>query len=339
MRRQGFTLPELLISIAILSILSIYLTQMLTQQNQAYTVVDQVTEVQNNMRAIASLLERETRVTGMLAPEGAAVCGQDNTNGPDIYYVTDNQALTFANEVRYDLGAEITSGTPGTGSNVTLTLAEMTLDGAPFYDNTGDAVGDSDFVAGAGVIVADRNNPGRGVMCGVIRADVPNGVDPAVIPGPPGLLRVDFSLGGGALSSPLPGSPVAQLVAVPAHVYQVNGTNQLVRNGVVLAEDVEDLQFALFYDRDGNGSVTSEALEYPGSDAGTQYQSGSWDNEDLREIRFNVVVRARAADPKLQNAEFQATENRAPVAGTDGFRRRVYSSAVRPRNVGHRFDG
>ena len=70
-----------MIAMAVLLVVVVYLTEMLTRQSRAYAVVDQVTETQQNLRAIADLLERELRVTGFLVPEGAAVCGVDQTNG------------------------------------------------------------------------------------------------------------------------------------------------------------------------------------------------------------------------------------------------------------------
>jgi len=60
----------------------------------------------------------------------------------------------------------------------------------------------------------------------------------------------------------------------------------------------------------------------------------AWDNELLREIRFSIVVRTRATDTNFSAGTFQNFENRAPVAGTDGFRRRVILGSVRPRNGG-----
>ena len=91
----------------ILALISIYLTGMLTQQNRAYTVVDQVTEAQSNTRAISQILEREVRMSGSLVPEGGAACGVDNTGAPDILYVTDNEPLQIMDTMNYELGAQI----------------------------------------------------------------------------------------------------------------------------------------------------------------------------------------------------------------------------------------
>ena len=55
---------------------------------------------------------------------------------------------------------------------------------------------------------------------------------------------------------------------MPGHVYQVNGQSQLLRNGVILAEDVEDLQFALFFDVDDDG-VTDFLASIAGHDEET----------------------------------------------------------------------
>ena len=52
---------------------------------------------------------------------------------------------------------------------------------------------------------------------------------------------------------------------------------------------------------------------------------------DLREVRMNLVVRSRAEDGDF-SGQPQATENRTAGPG-DGYRRRVYTSTVRPRNM------
>jgi hypothetical protein len=177
-------------------------------------------------------------------------------------------------------------------------------------------------------------------------------------------VTVDFNVatapnapaGGAAPDGTLLGAGATDLVAVPAHVYWINpgaagGPPQLVRDGMVLANDVEDLQLALFYDVDDDGVVDGldpdftpppahSATEYPGSAAdNAEYAPGSWDNSELREVRVTVVARTRSEDPnvlanpELANSVTQGFENRAPGAVADGFRRRALTLTVRPRNV------
>jgi prepilin-type N-terminal cleavage/methylation domain-containing protein len=337
-RRSGFTLIELMISLAVLLVVVAYLTEMLTRQSRAYTVVDQVTEAQQNLRAIADLLERELRVTGFLVPEGAAVCGVDQTNGADVLYVSDADALDPTNESQLGLGASILAGFAGTGGAESLTLDDKVIDGLPFYDTDGDGNADSDFLESVnpfrngGVIVTDREDPGRGVACGIV-TNVSSGTN---------VIRVDFTSNGAApAGTPLAAGGPGDLVVVPAHVYTVVN-NQLLRDGMVLADDVEDLQFAFFYDTDKDGLEAGDGSDYPGSDIGPIYQSSNWDNSDLTEIRVNVVVRTRAQDadvvqdPGMAQGQWQVTENRVAPGGFDGFRRRVHTATVRPRNIGLR---
>jgi prepilin-type N-terminal cleavage/methylation domain-containing protein len=309
--RHGFTLIELIVSAAILAIISVYLADLFTRQSRAYSVVDNVTEIQSNLRAIGHLVERELRTTGMLVPEAGALCGVDNTNTADVLYVTDSEALSPG--AVNNLGANITSGYSGSGSD-TINLDDIVLDGDPFYDRDADGVLDSDFQQGAGVIVLDPTNAAKGASCGFITA-----VNAS---------SLDVTWESGAIAGP-------GLVAIPAHVYKVVGT-QLLRDGLVLADDVEDLQWAAFYDLNDNDLMDGENLEYIGSATGPQYASNGRDNSELREVRISWVARTRLPDQDMSVGVFQATENRVAPGGTDGFRRRVYTTRVRPRNVGQR---
>jgi len=314
--QSGFTLTELMVSLAVLGIVTGYVTWVLGRQGHSYQIVDQVTEAQQSLRGISDLLDRETRVTGFLVPQAAALCGRDNINTSDVLYVTDAEAL---NRGAAELGAAITAGFDGSGTD-SLTLDDVVLDGVPFYDTDGDGVADSDFRLWAGVIIAARTDPSRGTSCGVITAVTP-----------PNRIVVDYALGGQTIGAG------GDLVAIPAHMYTVNGSDQMVRDGMVLASGVEDLQFALFYDVDDDG-VLDTGVEDPGSaDFNGQYVSSAWNNDELREIRVNVVARSRNPDPEWTQGRFQTTENRLlPAGGADGFRRRVLTSAVRPRNIGQR---
>jgi prepilin-type N-terminal cleavage/methylation domain-containing protein len=366
--RRGFSLIELVVSMAVLGLISFFLTDLLVRQSRTYTVVDDVTEAQQNLRAITNLLERELRATGFLVPEGAAVCGYDTggggtpDDGPDVLYVSDADALDPAGITSLTTqAADVLSGY-GDGDGIeVLQLSSLLVDANPFYDLDGDGVAESDFLfttapaRNGGVIVVDRSNPSAGAACGVI-TDLDVGAN---------TITVDFNVatapnapgGGGAAPDGTPlGIGATDLVAVPAHVYWINpgaagGPPQLIRDGMVLANDVEDLQLALFYDVDDDGVVDGldaaftpppfhSALEYPGSAAdNAEYEPGSWDNSELREVRVTVVVRTRAEDPNvlanpnLANSVTQGFENRAPGVVADGFRRRSITLTVRPRNV------
>jgi prepilin-type N-terminal cleavage/methylation domain-containing protein len=352
-RTAGFSLIELLISLAVLGLISFFLTDLLVRQSRTYTVVDDVTETQQNLRAVTSLLERELRSTGFLVPEGAAICGYDTggggtpDDGPDVLYVSDADALDPAGITSLTTqAADVTAGY-GDGDGVeTLTLSSLVVDANPFYDLDGDGVAESDFLyttapaRNGGVIVVDRNNPAAGAACGVI-TDIDVGA---------GTITVDFNVatapnapaaGAAPNGTPL-GAGATDLVAVPAHVYWINptganGAPQLIRNGMVLANDVEDLQLALFYDVDDDGVV--DALEYPGALGEPEYEPGGVDNAELRELRVTVVSRTRGEDPNvlanpdLASSVTQPAENRAAGAVPDGFRRRSATLTVRPRNV------
>lgn len=329
-RCNGFSLIELMISVLLMAIVVTYLMQTFTVQHRTYTVVDQTTEAQQNMRAIAEILERDLRHAGMMVPESAAVCGVDRTNGPDSLYVSDADAIAPGGDLSPSFGADLPLLTTNVGSGAqTLDLSSLVVEPAPArpaYDTNGDGINDSDFREFAGVIVTDVSDPSRGSACGVITNIAGTSLDVTI-------------------ESAGVGGPGARLTAVPAHVYQIRnpapGRFQLLRDGTVIAEDVEDLQVAYFLDLNENGIV--DAGEYRGDGVGPDYlandPAAGVDESRLREVRFNLVTRTRLADPENTQGVFQPSENRVPPGGVDGFRRRTHMASVRLRNVGSREGG
>ena len=71
----GFTLIELMLAVTMLSIVMYLTLDSLTRQQKTSIVTDQIVEVQNNVRAISSLIEREIRMAGFMVPNAVGVCG------------------------------------------------------------------------------------------------------------------------------------------------------------------------------------------------------------------------------------------------------------------------
>jgi prepilin-type N-terminal cleavage/methylation domain-containing protein len=318
---RGFTLIELMISMGVLAVIAVYLLETFTVNNRNYVALDQAIEAQQNMRAVADLIERDVRHAGFMIPEAAAICGIDSTDGPDTLYVSDYEAIDPGDDIVSYWGAEITGGAGNvtTGSVVVLILDSVIIEppspSRAAYDTNNDGTNDSDFQKDAGVIVVDRNDPGRGVACGQVRS-----VDAAND-------RIGVEILSGTLDT-LTGT--ADLAVVPAVEYRVAG-DVLFRNGLRLARGVEDLQIAYLFDFDGTA-------EFRGDAGGTAYVAKNQSVEDLLQVRIGFVARTRIEDPRFDAGSFQELENRAEVPGNDGYRRRVHTSTIMPRNLVNRMN-
>jgi hypothetical protein len=260
----------------------------------------------------------------MMVPEGAAICGIDNTNAPDLLYISDHTAINPVDAIGTFDGARVLGGVTQVNSGTatlgldTLVIEPDTPD--PSYDTDGNGVNDSDFNEnGGGVIITDLSDPDRGSVCGLVE-NVNLGTNSITID----IKTASFDAAGSAT-----------LIAVPAIEYRID-SNKLYRNGLLLAGGVEDLQLAFFLD--SNGNFTLDVGELHGI-SGNNYVAKDSDASDLRAVRFNVVTRTRSEDERFTQGFFQNMENRDAIAGQDGFRRRVHTATVRMRNIGDRVGG
>jgi len=318
-RREGFTLIELMVAATVLAIIMTFFLSSLTIQKRNYTINDQIIEIQAGARIIGDVIERDLRHAGFMSPAGGGICVIDNRNAPDIILVTDESAVDPAAENRGDLAARVMGGAVNVAGGLqTLTVDDMIVEfvnPSPAYDTDANGVADSDFRVGGGVIVTDAANPERGAVCAR--------VDQIALPNQ---IRID------ALSNPLaaatPNAP--DLALVPARFYQVDAQGRLVRDSIVVATDVEDLQIAVFIDDDDDGDI--DPGEYRGTGAGPDLDPSAVDLSLAREARASFVLRTRDPDPSFTQGMFQSMENRTPVPGNDGFRRRIWVSTIMLRN-------
>ena len=105
-RSAGFTLIEMLISVAAMGLVMLYALGTFTVNHNTYVVVDQVSEVHQNTMAMATLVERDIRNSGYLVPEQAAACGIDNTNASDVLFLSDADAIRPADELPASVAAQ-----------------------------------------------------------------------------------------------------------------------------------------------------------------------------------------------------------------------------------------
>ena len=332
----GFTLIELMLAVTMLSIVMYLTLDSLTRQQKTSIVTDQIVEVQNNVRAISSLIEREIRMAGFMVPNAVGVCGVDRTTGSDELFVSETELLVPDDERAGDLGARVTTAwlagwVAGSPTSLSLNLDSATTDldddGSFFYDNDNNGTAEADFRVNGGFILADMANPERGVVCGTVSAASST--------------QITIQILGGQLAAHFFSSDAPQeIVIVPAAHYRVNtgsAVGRLERNGDLLTNGIDDFQLSyLFDDDDGLPSTIGviDAGEELGI-SGSTYDPATVDNSELKEVRFSIVVRTRATDPKFTAGSFIAFENRvAPTAANDNFRRRVIAGAVRPRNIG-----
>lgn len=326
-RQQGFTLVEMMVTSALLGILVTGVMSFFTNLKKGASVNTQVVEIQQNSRLLGDLFEEDIRHAGMLVPESGALCAVDRLVLPDSFYVSDAAAIDVTGQTLNNLGARIQGGGANIIGGASQILALDTL-GLEFpvanlaYDTDADGIPDSDFRVGGGVIVTDAGNPIRGAACGII-------TDVSLL-GP----QITVTIESGALAA-LPADALAiDLVAIPAHAYIVNANSQLLRDGMLIANDVDDLQVAIFID--ANDDRIIDPGEYLGDGLGADFDPAAVDISFAREVRINLVLRTRLSDLERTSGRFQDQENRAAIAAGDGFRRRLYSSTVGLRNVGGR---
>jgi prepilin-type N-terminal cleavage/methylation domain-containing protein len=324
MRRSGFTLLELMVVSAVLGIiLMLVFGTMITSQKRAKALEDTV-DIQQAARQIADIIERDLRHTGFMVSDAAAFCGVDNLNAPDEFYMTDWEVINPGDDLAPTLGATLAGATDAPSDGTYFTVDMLVIEASvpdPAYDTNGDMNPDSDFRVNGGFIIADRNNPERGTVCGAVTGvQLPNQI------------RVVKVAGG--LDAVGAGGSTPEMIIVPALRYRVDVNGNLFRGPIQIASGVEDIQLALFFDLDDDNVI--DPGEYFGDGVGPRYVAQGRDAAELREARLSVILRTRRQDPENLIFTAVATENRAVTAGTDGFRRRAYTTVVRMRNLGRR---
>lgn len=294
-RRDGVTLVELLVALAISLVVITQLLLAFSSQHESYVEQERVVETQQEARLLTNVILTDLRMAGfMLAREAGVASIDGGAGGSDVLCMSDssviNSSVYTSTNNRLE-GADVTTAITGSNSSLAISSSEQDLD----------ADGDVDFVVGAGILISD----GTRVHCARVTSVGSGSVDftPATPSG------VSYS--------------VADTIAVPAVVYAISGST-LTRNGLTLSTQVEDLQVEFGVDTDNDGEITG--AEFPIDDLNGE------DVAQTRVARIYLTTRTSTGDQDFSGLRARAANR---TAGTsDNFKRRRAIADTVLRNMG-----
>jgi type IV pilus assembly protein PilW len=341
---KGFTLIELLAGIVITLVVVAAGFTILITSNKATMTNDQVAETQQNARVAMDLISRDIKLAGFGFSGSTAGNCQIGTNNVPIV------PLDHANEP--DKGPDqVRLVVPVT--NTTWTLANQVTGGVTANVIVLQAGAGTDMVS-AGLVTGTVSGSTISIG-GVISAKVTARTNDQ--------LTIETPIGQGVFTV---GTPVYLLQCVTYAIANGNppcGGNGpcLTRNGVAIADGIEDLQLA--YGCDGcvstiNGGVPDGVIDnqdaVPGFNTGDLITNNNWAASPLvpasiRLVQINVVARQMSPEQGLGELNAPGTNTAGPIvvsnhnpsndAGYNAttysqLRRRLITRTVQVRNLG-----
>lgn len=298
LRREGFSLIELMIAVTVLAVVTSSVLAVFTDQQQAYIGEKRMIDAQGDARLVGDMIFADLRMAGFMIPEIAGVTtGDGGSSAADRLCTSDPGAISDASldaaTGSFD-GSSFTVALGAAEDEIRISVAQRDIDGD----------GAVDFSVGSGIIIAD------GTKSHCARITSMNST------------RIEFT----------PDTPtgfvaaVATGVAVPAIIYEISGT-VLTRNSLQISPQVEDLQIEFGVDADDDGALG--VGEFPIHDL------DGFDPAQIRTVRLSVLTRTSLEDEDLaaSGPGRQAVANRAAAVSSDAFRRRLVTVTAAPRNM------
>ena len=292
--QKGITIVELMVSILVGIILIAGATATYIAQQRSFVAQENVSEVNTQPKIAMSMMVDDIRNAGFGAPTDLNTTPINGTTS--VISSVDNNAAPDS--------ITIVSGFVQVG---TLTCAVN-----PFDLNACGQAADVITLNGGGIAVND-----------VISFD---GIESAVVTAIAGNnITLDQNL------------TIAYLVGRPVYLvddvtYAVDGANNLTRDGVMLAENVEDLQLAYAVDADNNGQ-TDDIGGTAGLIDAADFANAAADPDTITAVRINILATTGRPDPNAVLGNPPALiENRALAATNDQLKRRWWQTVVTMRN-------
>lgn len=344
-KNKGFTLIEILVSLAILGIVLAGIYSVYNMQHKSYIVQEQVTEMQQSERIALQMITRDIRMAGL------GLSGCNSSSGGKIIFNEDingNGILDTGEDANGNGGApQVYDGIGYDGSDI-ITAAYYPFNPqgtAGGYTNISGPTGQ----IGNSVILDVYDNTGFAADDLALIVSAADGCHYA-------LIRVTALLGGGQLQH----NPEKSFENLPGGIgsgffqndivrkvnseggggiitYAINDSYQLTRkvdSGAAqpLADNIEDMQIAYGIDTDNN-RIVEEADEWFNDPTGQ-------DLTLLREIRLTLVARTTREDPAYNIGVRPVVEGHDPAgsvittpAQAARYRRRVLQTTIKLRNI------
>ncbi|MBE0569135.1 MAG: PilW family protein [Deltaproteobacteria bacterium] len=329
----GFTLIEVLMALAIMTIAMTAVFATFLSQQQSFTVQSRVAEMQQNLRIAVDSMTRDIRMAGYGMPlttntvnDNVALPGTmnpagittmrslyavDNTAGPDqlyilyLYDMDDNQPPGTLSVMAADLTSvnvvidnSLANGFLPGGGELVLVADGVTAD---LFQTTSVTAGTTPTLNFAG---GPAYNGGSPLHTKLYVAGASPGFPPTVV-GKARFVRyfienntlmVDRMIGGGVTPQPL-------------------------------ADDIEDLQLSYGLDTDSDGFVDASR-----NDMGDAVMTAG-EIRQVRQVRLHLVARSRLPEKDWSGIR-PAIGNHPGAATNDGYRRRTIEVNIDVRNSG-----
>ncbi len=342
MRQQsGFTLIELMISLAIFGAVSLAAFSVLSSSQRTAVMNDQTVGVQRNVRLAVDLISRDLRMTGYGNPAAGALAGCTNHLNPtNSSTASDSVSMMTIDQPIGTLASTFSSGN-------TITVTGLVSDAAV-----------NQVITLEGIFSATITgvNTGTGVL--TLGTSI---VSPQLIPSGAQVLRlscVTYTVSGA--NGVVPGG-----TTVYAPYQLLRNTTSVANNAVPIVDGIESIQlaYAVDEDKDGkiddkNGSGTVDCGDFLPNNMASAGSNSSCNSTgaistiptsvnatptSARQVRVTVVGRAippAAAntpnnnwkDPAFLSSSAIAAEDLS-IATTTGIRRRALSRIISLRDA------
>ncbi len=325
MRTRGFTLIELMVSMALFGLIaagamSLVLSGARTQSHSA-----RVDVAQTSLRAAIDFITRDVVGASAGAKTGLLTLGSTGTTVNAVNHALNNVGPNGADSLELytvdgTTSAQLTTAV-GSGANTLAITYEQASTGA-----TGQFL--SALPYPAYVQVSDLSSGSIVKLSSVASTAL--------------TLAENLPAGYAANAWVLPSRHVTYAISNTIFTAASTGNASMLTMDVngsgaqPLAEGVEDLQVAYGFDNDGDGVVTEKGLaanddEWLYNVAGETV--GTWSISNLRTIRVTLVVKGTSIEGGQTNLPAPPiAEDHTPTGGVDGFIRRVLRTEIAVRN-------